>query len=50
MTDDEVVDKFMRNAAGVVSDETAKSIIDLSWRLDELGSITPLLSFEVLGK
>ena len=50
MTDDEVVDKFMRNAAGVVSDETAKKIIDLSWRLDELDSITPLLSFEVLGK
>ncbi len=50
MTDDEVVDKFMRNAAGVVSDETAKNIIDLSWRLDELDSITPLLSFEVLGK
>ena len=50
MTDDEVVGKFMRNAAGVVSDETAKNIIDLSWRLDKLDSITPLLSFEVLGK
>ncbi len=48
MTDDEVVAKFMRNAAGVVSDDTAKNIIDLSWRLDELDSITPLLSFEVL--
>ncbi len=50
MTDDEVVDKFMRNAAGVVSDATASNIIDLSWRLDELDRITPLLSFEVLGK
>ncbi len=50
MTDDEVVDKFRRNAAGVVSDETARNIVDLSWRLDELDSITPLLSFDILEK
>jgi 2-methylcitrate dehydratase len=48
MSDDEVVEKFMRNARGVVSDETAARIIELGWRLDELDSITPLLSFDVL--
>ncbi len=50
MTDDEAVDKFMRNAEGVVTEETAEKILDLSWRLDELDNITPLLSFSVLEK
>ncbi|UCG16804.1 MAG: MmgE/PrpD family protein, partial [Phycisphaerales bacterium] len=50
MTDDEVMDKFYRNAAGVVSGEIAKRILDLCWRLDELDSITPLLAFDVLTR
>ena len=48
MSDDEVVDKFKRNGRGVVSDATADEIVDLCWRLDELDSITPLLSFDVI--
>ncbi len=50
MTDDEVVAKFRRNAAGVVSDGTADMILDLSWKLDTLDDITPLLAFAVLEK
>ncbi len=48
MTDAEVVEKFMGNAAGVVSDATARRILDLGWDLDRLDSVTPLLAFDVL--
>jgi 2-methylcitrate dehydratase len=48
MTDDEVVAKFQRNVRGVVAEATARKIIDLCWRLDELDTIRPLLAFDVV--
>lgn len=48
MSDDEVVDKFNRQAAGVVSDATAEKIVDLCWRLDQLTNLAELFEFEVL--
>lgn len=46
MTDEEVVAKFKRQAAAVVSDATAQRIIDLSLSFDELADISPLLEFQ----
>lgn len=46
MTDDEVIAKFRRQAAGVVSDATAARLIELAFGLDELRDVTPLLAFE----
>lgn len=50
MTDDEVVDKFKRQAAGVVSDATAEKIVDLCWRLDQLSKLGELFEFDVLER
>jgi 2-methylcitrate dehydratase len=49
MTDDEVVDKFNRLAKDVVSEDTAKKIIDRCWHLDELKDLGELFVFEVLA-
>jgi hypothetical protein len=46
MTDEEVIEKFKRLAAGVVSDATAQRIADMTMSLDEMEDVTPLLSFE----
>ena len=48
MTDDEVIAKFQRMANGVISDATAKQILDRAWSLDAMGDVTPLFTFEVL--
>lgn len=48
MTDDEVVAKFRRLAAGVITDKTADRILDAVWRLDELKELSELLAFEVI--
>ena len=48
MTDDEVVAKFKRMAAGVVSDTTAAEILDRAWQLDTMKDVTPLFTFDVL--
>ncbi len=48
MTDDEVIAKFRRQAAGVVSDATAQRLIELALALDTLADVTPLLEFDVL--
>ncbi|MEK6797632.1 MAG: MmgE/PrpD family protein [Planctomycetota bacterium] len=45
MTDDEVVAKFKRMAAGVVSEKTAAEILDRAWNLDSANDVTPLFSF-----
>ncbi len=50
MTDDEVVAKFHRMADGVITKETADRIIEQAWKLDEMNDLTPLFSFEVLGR
>ena len=46
MTDDEVVAKFRKQAAGVVSDATAERIVDLALSLDELDDVAELIEFE----
>ena len=46
MTDAEVVAKFERQAAGVVSERTAQRLVDLALKLDQLEDVTPLLEFE----
>ena len=46
MTDEEVVAKFQRQAAGVVSAATARRLVDLAMSLDELADVTPLLEFD----
>jgi len=48
MTDDEVVAKFRRLAAGVVTDQTAEKILDRAWHLDELKDLGELFGFEVI--
>jgi len=48
MSDDELVAKFRKLAAGVVSDATAQRIVDLSFGLDRLGDVSELLEFEAL--
>ncbi len=50
MTDDEVVEKFKRQAAGVVSDATADRIVDRCWRLDQLTNLAELFEFDVLER
>ena len=46
MTDDEVIRKFMAQATGVVSEATARRIVELSLNLDQLVDISPLVEFE----
>jgi 2-methylcitrate dehydratase len=46
MTDDEVIAKFRRQAAGVVSEATAARIVEVALSLDRLGDVSPLLEFE----
>ncbi len=46
MTDEEVIAKFRRQAAGVVSDATADRIIELALSLDELADVAPLIEFK----
>ena len=48
MTDDEVVAKFKRMAAGVVSDATADKILDTAWKLDTMDDVTALFTFDVI--
>jgi 2-methylcitrate dehydratase len=48
MTDDEVIAKFKRMASGVISDATAKQILDRAWALDTMSDVTPLFTFDVL--
>lgn len=48
MTDDEVIAKFQRQAAGVVSDATARRLIDAAFALDELPDVSPLVEFGTL--
>lgn len=50
MTDDEVVAKFHRMAEGVVTQETAKQILDRAWSLDTMDDVTPLFAFDVIEK
>lgn len=45
MSDEEVVTKFKRQAAGVVSDATAERIISQTMSLDELKDVSPVLEF-----
>jgi 2-methylcitrate dehydratase len=47
MTDDEVVAKFRRMAAGVVSDKTAAEILDRAWQLDTMRDVAPLFTFDI---
>jgi len=49
MTDDEVVAKFKRMAAGVISDKTAAEVPDRVWHLDTMKDVTPLFAFQVAG-
>jgi 2-methylcitrate dehydratase len=48
MTDDEVVAKFKKLAAGVVAEATATRIIDRCMHLDELKDLSELFAFDVL--
>ncbi len=48
MTDEEVVSKFKKLAAGVVSDSTAERIVDQAMSFHELGGVGELLEFETL--
>jgi 2-methylcitrate dehydratase len=48
MTDDEVVAKFKRMAAGIITDKTAAEILDHAWQLDTMKDVTPLFAFDVL--
>lgn len=47
MTDDEVIAKFNRMADGVVSEATAKQILDQAWNLDQMSDVSPLFEFAV---
>ncbi len=47
MTDDEVVAKFHRLAAGVIPDPTAAQVLDRAWNLDKLRDLSELFVFEV---
>jgi 2-methylcitrate dehydratase len=47
MSDEEVVAKFNRMADGVVTETTARTILDKAWKLDELTDVTPLFAFDV---
>lgn len=49
MTDDEVVAKFKRMAAGIITDKTSAEILDRAWHLDAMNDVTPLFTFEVTG-
>jgi 2-methylcitrate dehydratase len=46
MSDDEVIAKFRRQAAGVVSDATAGRLIDQVMSLERMKDVAPLLEFE----
>jgi bacterioferritin (cytochrome b1) len=46
MSDDEVVAKFRRQAADVVSAATADRIVEAVMSLDALPEVTPLVEFE----
>ena len=46
MSDDEVIAKFRRQAAGVISDAAAQRIVELSFALDSLADVAPLVEFE----
>jgi hypothetical protein len=35
-------------ASGVISDATAKQILDRAWALDTMSDVTPLFTFDVL--
>ncbi|MCH7871662.1 MAG: MmgE/PrpD family protein [Planctomycetes bacterium] len=48
MTDDEVFTKFRKLAAGVVSDQVADRIVNISMSLDETSDLSELLAFETL--
>jgi 2-methylcitrate dehydratase len=48
MTDDEVVAKFRRLAAGVVSDATQQRIIEQCMNFEKLSDVSELLQFEAL--
>ena len=50
MTDDEVLAKFHRLAKGLFSDDTAATILDLTWNLDTLPDVTPLFAQNVLDE
>ncbi len=46
MTDEEVVAKFRKLAAGVIAPATADRIIDLCMKLDTLDDVSPVIEFE----
>lgn len=48
MTDDEVVDKFRRMAAGKLADTEATRVLDMAWELDRLDDLTALFTFDVM--
>ena len=48
MTDDEVIAKFRRQAAGVVSDATARRVVEIALSLDTLAEVAPLMEFEAV--
>ncbi|MEW6753340.1 MAG: MmgE/PrpD family protein [Candidatus Latescibacterota bacterium] len=48
MSDEEVVAKFRRLAAGVVRDEVAEALVDRCLHLEEMADLSPLFEFEVL--
>jgi 2-methylcitrate dehydratase len=48
MADEEVIRKFTRQAAGVVSAATARQIVELALNLENLADVTPLVEFETL--
>lgn len=50
MTDDEVVAKFRRQAAGVISDATAERIVNQALSLEEMHDVAPLLEFGTLKR
>jgi 2-methylcitrate dehydratase len=50
MTDDEVIGKFRKLAAGAVTDATADRIIELCMKLDELSDLSQLFQFDVIGR
>jgi hypothetical protein len=48
MTDDEVVAKFSRQAEGIISNQTARQIVDTAMALEKLPDVSPLIEFETL--
>lgn len=48
MTDDEVVAKFRKLAAGVISDQTAERIVEDCFKLDQASDFAGILEFETL--